>query len=99
NAPPSDQWVPRAEFDKMAQRVTQLEAQVAGQKTDAETRAADNEQNLADLEKMIKQDEDKFNNQLLGFHNLVIVGDASVGFFAQKGSNSSFNAAASPLFL
>ena len=84
------------------EKVSSLETQLKDSKLSKEDRAAqekERQEELADLEKMIKANASKVDALHPGFRSLVIAGDASVGFNAAKGSNSSFNAGFSPVFL
>jgi len=68
-----------------------------------EKRAADNETNAAadqkDTEDAIKKLQDEANDFHLGTEEIVIAGDANMGFTTQRGTNSTFSATVSPLIL
>jgi hypothetical protein len=57
------------------------------------------QEDFDDLAERVRKVTEQVHSALPGTQHLVIAGDASIGFINQKGSNSTFNAALSPLFL
>jgi len=110
DAPPTV-TLPRADYEKLLQRMDAMEQEMAqlkkAQKPAATpATAADMQQSLAetkevvdDLVKQMKHVQEQANETSVGLEHLLIAGDAYVEFDKFKGHNSNFSARFSPMFL
>jgi hypothetical protein len=107
SSPPPAGYVTQEQFDQ-AQKAwqskldaiqSQLDAVMKGAKDDHEVKEQERAQEMADIEKMIQETNDKATAAQPGLRKLVIAGDASVSFAAVRGMPSTFGAEFSPLFL
>jgi hypothetical protein len=88
----ADAPVSRQEYDHLAKEVADLRQQHADDQKAADDTADDVDKQLKNLKHLI-------GGALPGTEQVLIVGDAAVGFTAQRGSHSSFFAGVSPLIL
>ena len=93
------QPVSRQEFEQVKKDNADLKQEVADLKKAQADQTSNAQQDSDDFEKELKAIEKKVNSALPGMENVVIAGDANIGFQTVRGNNSTFFADLSPLIL
>jgi hypothetical protein len=97
--PPTSQPITRQEFDQLKKDNSELKQELDTVKQAQAEQAKNADQDAKDNEDALKLINDQLAKTHLGFDSIVIVGDANINFTNQRGTDSTFGATLSPLFL
>jgi len=100
-AAPADNNAPvtRQEYEALKKELAEMRTELTAAKKERADQQSDNDAYFKDLEKIVKDVQDNAKAHTPGSTKLIITGDAAVGFTAQRGAPSSFNAGVAPRFL
>lgn len=96
---PTSQPVSRQEFEELKKDNAELKKDLADVKKEQADQAANADQDAQDNDKRLKDIQAQVDKNRGGLESFVLAGDAEVGFVAQHGTHSTFDADVSPLII
>ena len=99
DAPSTQPAVSRQEFEDLKKENAEIKRELANLKKSQDEQAANAAQDAADVDKSLKDIQKDIDSVKPGLEGFTVVGDANIGFNAQRHSDSTFFADVSPLIL